>query len=440
MIFGGWLARGMALCAAVAVTGLMPGSTVSSRTSLPNIANPDFEQQIPAKYFILANRAPDSAVENTREMIRVPITVAKGDTLMQMLIKAQVPRAEAHEAVQALKDVYNPRELLPGTNIELNFRPADEEKSKPSFLGLNFEPSVERLVSVARTWAGFQADEVKRPLTNQATRVAGTINNSLYEDAVKAGLPAMIVVEIIRNFSYDVDFQRDIHPGDKFAVMFDRMVDEDGRTARNGKVLFAEMTLGGVSHRIYRFATPDGQIDYYNAKGETIRKALLRTPVDGAKLTSSFGTRMHPILGYTIQHKGVDFGAVSGTPIMAAGNGTVVEAGWKGGYGRYVRIRHNNQYSTAYGHMSQFGRDIKAGAHVSQGQVIGYVGATGMATGPHLHYEVLLHEKQINPISAKVATGQKLEGKLLTAFNVEKGNLERQIAALATSPKLASNR
>ncbi len=439
MIGGGWLGRGLALCAAVAVSGLMPGSTVSSRTSFPAIANPDFEQQIPAKYFILASRTPDNAIESTRETIRVPVTVAKGDTLMQMLLKAQVPRAEAHEAVQALKDVYNPRELLPGTSIELNFLPSGEEKSKPSFLGLNFEPSVERLVSVARTWAGFQADEIKRPLTNQAARVAGTITNSLYEDAVKAGLPAMIVVEIIRNFSYDVDFQRDIQPNDKFEVMFDRMIDEDGRTARNGKVLYADLILGGTSHRIYRFVTPDGQIDYYNAKGESIRKALLRTPVDGARLTSSFGKRMHPILGYTVNHKGVDFGAASGTPIMAAGAGTVVEAGWKGGYGRYVKIRHNGGYATAYAHMSQFGRNIKAGARVGQGDVIGYVGATGMATGPHLHYEVLQNDKQINPMSAKIATGQKLEGKLLAAFNAEKGNLEQQLAALASGKKLASS-
>lgn len=442
MTGGGWLVRGITLFAAVAFTGFLPGSTVSSRTPLPLITNPDFEQQIPAKYFVLTNRSPDVSAENTREPIRVPLTVGKGDTLMQILVKAQVPRAEAHEAVQALKDVYNPRELLPGTNIELNFLPTDkdgEAAGKPSFLGLNFEPSVERLVSVARTWAGFQADEVKKPLKADVTRVSGTINNSLYEDAAKAGLPATVIADVIRSFSYDVDFQRDIHPNDTFEVMYDRMVDLDGRTARNGKLLYARMTLGGTTHQIYRYATADGTIDYYNAKGESVRKALLRTPVDGARLTSSFGKRMHPILGYTINHKGVDFGAASGTPIMAAGSGTIVEAGWKGGYGRYVRIKHASGYSTAYAHMSQFGRNTKVGARISQGEVIGYVGATGMATGPHLHYEVLQNDKQINPLSAKIATGQKLEGKQLTAFNLEKGRLEGQLAALASGNKLASS-
>jgi murein DD-endopeptidase MepM/ murein hydrolase activator NlpD len=442
MTGGRWFVRGLALCAAVAFTGFLPGSTVSSRTPLPTINKPDFEQQLPAKYFILTNRSPDNQTENSREPIRVPLTVSKGDTLMAILVKAQVPRAEAHEAVQALKDVYNPRDLLPGTNIELNFLPTDEDGNdtgKPSFLGLNFEPSVERLVSVARTWAGFQADEVKKPLKTDVSRVAGTINNSLYEDAAKAGLPASVIAEVIHAFSYDVDFQRDIHPNDKFEVMYDRMVDLDGRTARNGKLLYAELTLGDTTHRIYRFATKDGSADYYNAKGESIRKALLRTPVDGARITSSFGRRMHPILGYTINHKGVDFGVASGTPIMAAGSGVVVEAGWKGGYGRYVRIRHNNEYSTAYAHMSKFGRDIKAGTHVTQGQIIGYVGATGMATGPHLHFEVLVHNKQINPMSAKVATGQKLEGKQLAAFKAEKGRLESQLAALADGKKLAAS-
>jgi murein DD-endopeptidase MepM/ murein hydrolase activator NlpD len=251
-------------------------------------------------------------------------------------------------------------------------------------------------------------------------------------------VPATVVVELIRNFSYDVDFQRDIQPNDRFEVMFERMVDEEGRTARNGKVLFADLILGGASHRIYRFTTPDGQVDYYNAKGESIRKALLRTPIDGAKLTSSFGSRMHPILGYTVAHKGVDFGAATGTPIMAAGAGTVVEADWKGAYGRYVKIRHNSGYSTAYAHLSQFGRNVKVGARVNQGEIVGYVGATGRVTGPHLHYEVLVNDKQINPMSAKVATGQKLEGKLLTAFNAEKGKIEQQLAALAISKKLAS--
>lgn len=437
MTGGGWLVRGLALCAAVVTTGVLPGSTVSSRTPLPTVTNPDFEQQLPASFFAL-QRLPDGVAENTLEPIRVPLTVNKGDTLMQLLMRANVSRAEAHEAVQALKDVYNPRDLLPGTNIELNFLPAREEESKPSFLGLNFEPSVERLISVAKTWAGFQADEIKRPLKNEAARVAGTIHNSLYEDAVKAGVPATIVVDLIRNLSYDVDFQRDIQPNDKFEVMFDRMVDEDGRMAKTGKVIYADLVLGGTSHRIYRFVLPDGTADYYNAKGESIRKALLRTPIDGARLTSGFGKRMHPILGYSIQHKGVDFGAASGTPIMAAGSGTVVEAGWKGGYGRYVRIRHNNNYSTAYAHMSQFGRGIKAGARVTQGQVIGYVGATGMATGPHLHYEVLLNNKQISPMNAKVATGQKLEGKLLAAFKAEKSKIEQQVAALANSKKLAA--
>ena len=179
--------------------------------------------------------------------------------------------------------------------------------------------------------------------------------------------------------------------------------------------------------------------DYYNGKGESVRKALLRTPIDGAKLTSGFGSRMHPILGYTVGHQGVDFGAVTGTPIMAAGSGVVVDADWKGAYGRYVKIRHNGTFSTAYAHLSQFGRGIQPGARVQQGQIIGYVGATGRATGPHLHYEVLVDNKQVNPLGVKLPTGTKLEGKVLTAFRIETGKLETRMASLplATATKVA---
>lgn len=441
MTRGGLYARTFALCAAVTLTGILPGSTVSSRVPGPQVATPDIEQQNPARAYVLSYATPDVHAA-APEPVRVAVTVGKGDTLMALLAKAQVPRAEAHEAVQALRDVFNPKDLTAGTNIELSFMPKRGESGSDggmSFLGLNFEPNVERLVSVVKTWTGFQADEVQKPLARQTVRAEGTITSSLYQDAVKAGVPAGVIVEMIRALSYDVDFQRDIQRNDTFAVMFDRMINEDGETARIGDMGYAELTLGGAAHRIYRFVTPDGIADYYNAKGESVRKALLKTPIDGARLTSGFGSRMHPILGYTVGHKGVDFGASTGTPIQAAGSGVVVEADWKGAYGRYVKIRHNNSFSTAYAHLSQFGRGISAGARVQQGQIIGYVGATGRVTGPHLHYEVLVDNKQVNPLSVKLPTGTKLAGKTLTAFQIEKGKLETRMAELplASATKVA---
>jgi len=440
----GLYARTFALCAAVMLTGITPGSTVSSRVPGPEVKTPDIEQQNPARAYVLSYATPDTHVA-APEPVRVAVTVGKGDTLMALLAKAQVPRAEAHEAVQALRGVFNPRDLTAGTSIELSFLPKRDDptgndKDGMSFLGLNFEPNVERLVSVVKTWTGFQADEVQKPLSRQTVRAEGTINSSLYQDAVKAGVPASVIVEMIRVLSYDVDFQRDIQRNDKFAVMFDRMINDDGKMARVGNIGYVELTLGSSTpHRYYRFVTPDGIADYYNAKGESVRKALLKTPIDGARLTSGFGSRMHPILGYTVGHKGVDFGAATGTPIMAAGSGVVVEADWKGAYGRYIRIRHNNSFSTAYAHLSQFGRGISPGARVQQGQIIGYVGASGRVTGPHLHYEVLVDNKQVNPLSVKLPTGTKLDGKMLTAFQIEKGKLETRMAELplANATKVA---
>ncbi len=443
MTRGGLYARTFALCAAVTLTGILPGSTVSSRVPGPEVKTPDIEQQNPARAYVLSYATPDTHAV-APEPVRVAVTVGKGDTLMAVLAKAQVPRAEAHEAVQALRDVFNPKDLTAGTSIELSFLPKRDDptgsdKDGMSFLGLNFEPNVERLVSVVKTWTGFQADQVQKPLNRQTVRAEGTIHSSLYQDAAKAGVPASVIVEMIRTLSYDVDFQRDIQRNDKFAVMFDRMVDEDGKTARVGDMGYVELTLGSTTHRIYRFVTPDGIADYYNPKGESVRKALLKTPIDGARLTSGFGKRMHPILGYTVGHQGVDFGAVTGTPIMAAGSGVVVDADWKGAYGRYVRIRHNGSYYTAYAHMNQIGRGITPGARVQQGQIIGYVGATGRVTGPHLHYEVLADNKQVNPLSVKLPTGTKLDGKLLTAFQIEKGKLETRMAdlPLASATKVA---
>jgi murein DD-endopeptidase MepM/ murein hydrolase activator NlpD len=195
--------------------------------------------------------------------------------------------------------------------------------------------------------------------------------------------------------------------------------------------------LSGKTITLYRFKTnDDGITDYYDEKGQSVRKSLMRTPIDGARLTSGFGKRKHPVLGYTKMHRGVDFGARTGTPIMAAGNGVVEFAARNGGYGNYVRIRHNNSYKTAYAHMSKYGKGIRKGTQVKQGQIIGYVGTTGRSTGPHLHYEVHKNGTQINPLSVKLPAGRKLEGKMLTAFNATKENIRREVAGVELETQL----
>ncbi|MCW5752944.1 MAG: M23 family metallopeptidase, partial [Alphaproteobacteria bacterium] len=225
-----------------------------------------------------------------------------------------------------------------------------------------------------------------------------------------------------------------------FQVMFERLTDEQGRVAKEGNITFASMTLSGQVLRYFRYQpSDDREADYFTEKGQSVRKALLRTPIDGARLTSGFGMRRHPILGYTAQHKGVDFAAAVGTPIMAAGDGTVEMAGWNGAYGKYVRIRHNSNYSTAYAHLSRFASDLRQGQRIRQGQTIGYVGTTGRSTGPHLHYEVLINNSHVNPLSVRLPTGRNLEGKELLRF---RSQIEETLAALNELPlttRLAQN-
>jgi murein DD-endopeptidase MepM/ murein hydrolase activator NlpD len=207
------------------------------------------------------------------------------------------------------------------------------------------------------------------------------------------------------------------------------MVDENGRAVDMGKILYGRLVTSGKVHSLYRYASAvDGSIDYYDEKGQSAKKFLMKTPVDGARLSSGYGMRFHPILGYTKMHKGVDFAAPRGTPVMAAGQGTVEFASRNGSYGNYVRIRHGNGYKTAYAHLNSFARGIKKGAHVRQGQIIGYVGTTGRSTGPHLHYEIMLANKQVNPMSIRVPTGRKLAGSELAAFATARVAIETDMA------------
>lgn len=368
----------------------------------------------PFEGFRLGEPEDDGEAEAADQVSRT-LAVGRGDTLMKLLVNAGVDRGESQEVVSALRRLYDPRKLSIGQELTFTFA-RDEGALKLTEIA--FAPSVERSVAVRRTAEGeFKAEQTVVQLTPAMARATGKIDDSLFLAARRHGMPMPVLNELIKLFSYDVDFQREIQPGDSFEVVFDRMLDAGGRAAKDGDILYASMTLSGQTLRYWRYSPSDSkEPEYFNDKGQSVRKALLRTPIDGARLTSSFGMRRHPILGFTAMHKGVDFGAATGTPIQAAGDGVVELAGWNGAYGKYVRIRHNGTFSTAYGHMSTFGRDVAAGRRVRQGEVIGYVGTTGRSTGPHLHYEVLRDGKQINPMSVRFPTGRVLEGRELQRF------------------------
>ncbi|HET6467632.1 MAG TPA: peptidoglycan DD-metalloendopeptidase family protein [Geminicoccaceae bacterium] len=344
------------------------------------------------------------------------VVVRRGDTLMQILSRAGIASAEARGAVAKLGEIYDPRKLQPGQTLalELENGPA-QEPVRLAALSLDLDPG--NRVRLERDAAGgFAATTVEHGLRRERAGVVGTISSNLYTDATRAGLPRDTLLQLVRLFSWDIDFQRDIQPGHGFATLFERTVTEDGRALAHGDLLFASLELGGRTLRAYRFDHNDGATRWYDAEGRSLRKSLLRTPVDGARLSSRFGARRHPVLGYTRMHKGIDFAAPVGTPVFAAGDGTLEFVGTNKGYGNYVRIRHNDEYSTAYAHLSRFAKGMKRGRRVQQGEVIGYVGSTGLSTGPHLHYEILQAGVQVNPLMVRQTAADNLEGEELLLF------------------------
>lgn len=368
------------------------------------------------------------------------VEAERGDTLIDLLLKAGVDRNDANQALEALRVVYNPRALRVGQEVTVTFeRPHDGIGTGP-FHAVALQADAGRQVSARRAKDGFSASEVKQEVTRQMAHFTGTIKGSLFETATAEGVPAPILVEMIRAFSYDVDFQRDIQPGDSFEVMFERLVDKKGQVVKDGDITFAKLTLSGTAMPIYRYVDSSGLPDYYNANGESVRKALLRTPVDGARISSGFGMRMHPILGFTKMHKGIDFAVTTGTPVLAAGSGVIDFAGANGSYGYYVRIKHDAVHSTAYAHLSRFAQGIRTGKHVAQGQVIAFSGATGRATGPHLHYEVLVHNEQVNPMSVKFQSGNKLAGKELQRFQASTKEQGQLLVQTPVTSKVALNK
>ena len=366
-----------------------------------------------------------------------------GDTVMKLLVGAGAPRGDAHRAILAMRKFYDPKNLMPGQEFRLTLASADmgmghKGAGKDVLFGLKFRPEIDRdIVLLRREDGNFLADEIKRPLTREMVRVAATLDSSLYAAGERAGMPARILVEMIRAFSFDVDFQREIQPADRFEAMFEHLVTENGEVVRVGKIIHATLVLGGTALKIYRFQPEGGHADYFDEKGQSVRKALLRTPINGARLSSRFGRRRHPILGYTRMHRGVDFAAPKGTPVMAAGKGVVIARGYNRGHGRYVKIRHNSEYTTLYGHLHRYARDGAKGKRVKQGQVIGYVGSTGLSTGAHLHYEVARFGRIINPLRVKLPAGPKLRGKTLAAFQAARADIDKQLAALKTQTRIA---
>ena len=259
--------------------------------------------------------------------------------------------------------------------------------------------------------------------------VKNEIKNNLYNSAVEVGIEANIIVEFARVFGFEVDFQRDIRKGDWFEVYYEKFQDDNGRVRDTGKIIYASMYVNGNEINLYNFKYKNEE-EYYDIKGKSITKSLMKTPINGARLSSYYGMRKHPILGYNKMHRGTDFAAPTGTPIMASGTGTVTRARWCGGGGNCVKIKHNSTYETIYAHMKSFAKGIKEGKKVKQGQIIGYVGSTGMSTGPHLHYEVVVNGKKVNSQKLKLPSGKILKGEPRKEFELKRIKIDLKLSEL----------
>ena len=266
----------------------------------------------------------------------------------------------------------------------------------------------------------FISKKIKKNFVKNLVYKENLISNSLYNSAVNSGIKPNIIIEFARLYGFQVDFQRDIWKNDSFQIIYEEFINEKNKIVDTGDIIFANLNLQNTDLQLYKFEYEKDKFDYFDENGKSMKKTLMKTPINGARLSSSYGKRKHPILGYTKMHTGTDFAAPKGTPIMASGDGKVIKAGWCGGGGNCVKIKHNRTYQTVYAHMSKFGRGIKKGVKVKQGQIIGYVGSTGMSTGPHLHYEVIENGRKINSQKLKLPSGKILKGNERKNFEVSK--------------------
>lgn len=354
------------------------------------------------------------------------LTIGQGDTLANLLSNLNIPAAQVHEAIKALSELFNPKELRADQKVYITYQKCPDLKNN-SLLSFSFQPEFEYQISVEAAQEGFKAHKIKKSLKHEHLVINGVIRISLYADALRAGASPRMLYEMIKAFSYDIDFQRDILPGTEFSLFYDTYKDLETGLERPGKLLYAKLVVQAVPYKIYYFEPKGGTPAYYTAKGEGVKKGLLRTPIDGARLSSGFGTRKHPIKGYTKMHKGVDFAAPKGTPIMAAGDGVVERSNRFGGYGNYICIRHTSTTKTAYAHLSCYAKGIRPGKKVRQGQVIGYVGTTGQSTGPHLHFELIHKGKHVNPQKATQLPTSKLAGRILKDFKMFMEKIDKMI-------------
>jgi murein DD-endopeptidase MepM/ murein hydrolase activator NlpD len=366
--------------------------------------------------------------------IDMPISLRNGETLDQAVTRMGVNPDEAKAAIKLLSNSFNVTNIKAGLSLEAAIAKPINGEGDAQLLGLTVRTGPAKQLTLTKDRDGVMRLRALEESVRDERRVAiGTINGSLFTSAAALGATPTLTAQVVKLFAHKLDFERDIQSGDTFKMVFDRKVTESGRTVEAGNLLYAEIEAKGGVDRFYSFSPNGGRsIEYYDETGKNIKGFLLATPIYGARTSSGFGMRFHPIVGFMKMHTGIDFAAPTGTPIQAAGDGVVMDAKWWGGYGRWVRIAHNKEWETGYGHMSSIA--VRPGQRVTQGQIIGYVGTTGRSTGPHLHFEVWKDHHPIDPKGAKVPQSSMLAGNDLNAFRARKREIDSMIALAEVSP------
>ena len=348
-------------------------------------------------------------IENIINYKEIAYKVEKNKTFIEILDKYFSSDKLKYTIINKIEEIYDLRKIR--TNQLIYFYKNEDDKIKKIKIPIEKTINLNVLLNDVII---IEKQHLKSTIETKAREYL--IKDSLYSDGIKNNVPADILTKLIKLYSFDLDFQRDIRSNTKVSVSFESIIIEDRKEIFFGDIIYSFIKINKNILEYYKFITNDDYLDYFNKKGENVKKSILKTPLDGARLSSSFGMRKHPILGYNKMHKGVDFAAPTGTPVYAGGNGVIEFAGYNGGYGKFIKIRHNNEYKTAYAHLSKFKKGISKGVRVNQGDIIGYVGSTGRSTGPHLHYEIIFQNKQINPLKLKLPSGKKLKGNELNRF------------------------
>jgi len=363
-------------------------------------------------------------VNLTKPYQEINYKIKNNDSIGKIFRNLGIDENETKLVVTALKEK-KLMNIFAGRELNIVFK--ENKKNKNSIVKVSYPITNTLSVEIRNNNEKFVIKENVLKLIKKEILVNNFIKDNLYSSATKVGIEPNIIVEFARIYGFEIDFQRDIRKDDEFKIFYEKFIDERGIVRDTGKILYASMIVNGREINLYNFKY-DNETGYYDIGGKSIVKSLMKTPINGARLSSAFGMRKHPILGFSKLHTGTDFAAPMGTPIMASGSGTVTRARWCGGGGNCVKIRHNSTYETVYAHMKNFAKGVREGRKVSQGQIIGYVGSTGMSTGPHLHYEVIVNGKKVNSQRLKLPSGKVLKGEARKKFEIERIKMDLRIA------------